>query len=397
MTSAITTAEPRPIELDAAGPFSFRPRSYREMIWIARQLFEGGLLPRSITSAQAAFTVIQAGGELELFPMQSLRLFHVIEGRAVPSAGLFVALCKRSPLCLYFHLAESTDEVVRYVTHRRGDPELTTLTWTRATAERAGLWGRGTWAKYPGQMLRARCGSDLARAVYPDLVGGLYAADELGLEEPMEERPRRAPRAWLSEEPPSKNTEKSMEAPTSKNADVFAETTQKPRETPGDITPPPSAPLPPDSAEGLPPMEAELIRQLFEAAEPGSPEWAAAKERRAQAAKARTITQREHAELGELARRRAEEHAAKVAPTVAPEPPPEPERHDGEVFRAIEMAYRGATTKRHLDEADTLCTSALTDGRLTRTQGKALLVVRKVAADRIAKTEQPTREPGEEG
>ena len=42
-------------------------------------------------------------------------------------------------------------------------------------------------------MLRARASAALARAVYPDFVGGLYDPDELGAPEPRDVTPARTP------------------------------------------------------------------------------------------------------------------------------------------------------------------------------------------------------------
>ncbi len=36
------------------------------------------------------------------------------------------------------------------------------------------------WQKYPKTMLRWRCATELARAVYPDVVSNVYTPDELG-------------------------------------------------------------------------------------------------------------------------------------------------------------------------------------------------------------------------
>ncbi|MEO1632356.1 MAG: recombinase RecT [Bacteroidota bacterium] len=121
---------------------------------------------------------IIAGHELGIGPMQALRSIHVVKGKPILSADLMVALCKRSGVCRYFRLVESTPERAVYETQREGDPEPTRLVWTMQDAKRARLTGNGNWQKHPAAMLRARCSSALARAVYPDLVAGIYEDDE---------------------------------------------------------------------------------------------------------------------------------------------------------------------------------------------------------------------------
>ena len=163
---------------------AFEPRDIDEGYEMAKLLVASGLLPRGIQRPEAAFAIIAAGRELGLTAMQSLRSIHIIEGKPSLSADLVAALCKSRPdVCLYFRLVESTDRVARYETHRRGEPEPTPMSFTIEQAQRAGVAGKDNWKKYPEAMLRARCITALARAVYPDLAMGVYDPDEV-TEEP---------------------------------------------------------------------------------------------------------------------------------------------------------------------------------------------------------------------
>jgi hypothetical protein len=74
----------------------------------------------------------------------------------------------------------SDAQVATYQTKRRGEPEPTTMSFSWEDAQRAGVTGKDNWRKYPAAMLRARCITALARAVYPDLAMGIYDPDELG-------------------------------------------------------------------------------------------------------------------------------------------------------------------------------------------------------------------------
>lgn len=48
-------------------------------------------------------------------------------------------------------------------------------------AKRANLTGKGPWVTYPAAMLRARCISSMARAMFPDALSGVvYTPEELG-------------------------------------------------------------------------------------------------------------------------------------------------------------------------------------------------------------------------
>ena len=134
----------------------------------------------NVHSAEEAFVRIATGMELGLTAMQSLRGVHVINGRPQMSADMMVGVCLSRPeICEYFQLVESTPERAVYRTKRRGSPEPVTLVFTIEDARRAGLLGSKTWMAHPAPMLRARCSSQLARAVYPDLTNGLYTEDEM--------------------------------------------------------------------------------------------------------------------------------------------------------------------------------------------------------------------------
>jgi len=183
---AVAATAPSGVVPNAEVSRAFEPRNIDEGYELAKLLVASGLMPRGIQRPEAAFAIIAAGRELGLTAMMSLRSIHIIEGRPTLSADLVAALCKsRSDVCLYFRLVESTDLVARYETHRRGEPSPTPMSFTWEDATRAGVVSKDTWKKYPAAMLRARCITALARAVYPDLAMGIYDPDELTTPEPV--------------------------------------------------------------------------------------------------------------------------------------------------------------------------------------------------------------------
>lgn len=162
---------------------AFEPADVSQAVKLAQILVASRLLPRAIATPEAAFAVIMSGRELGLTAMQSLRSIHIIEGKPTMSADLMVALVKRSPVCRYFRLAESTAERAVYETQRRDDPEPTRLAFTMSEARDAGVAGKDNWRKFPAAMLRARAASALVRAVYPDVLLGVYDSDSGELED----------------------------------------------------------------------------------------------------------------------------------------------------------------------------------------------------------------------
>ena len=192
-------------------PDVFTPRTMAEAWKLAETFHASGLLPRGVNSPAAAFTIIATGAELGLSPMASLRSIHVIEGKPVLSAALIAGIVQRRPdLCEGFALVESTETIATYETKRRGQ-EPVRMSFTIEQAQRARLTDKDNWKKYPHAMLRARASAELARAVYPDVVGGLYDPDEIPGAEARTAEPRPVvqppPRRTLAAASPASSAE----------------------------------------------------------------------------------------------------------------------------------------------------------------------------------------------
>lgn len=153
------------------------PRDYQEAFAMAGAMARSGLF--AAKSPEQAVVILMTGMELGLAPAQAMRGIYVVQNRPVLSADMMVAICKAAKdVCCFFRLVETTDTKATYETQRVGDPEPTRLTFTMEDAKRAKLSGKEIWQAYPAPLLRARCSSGLARAVYPDLLLGLYTPEE---------------------------------------------------------------------------------------------------------------------------------------------------------------------------------------------------------------------------
>lgn len=174
----------RPVEVSP-----YEPQSYAMAKEMAKDFCESKLT--KVRTQQQAILVMATGRDLDIPATTALRMIYVADfgqGDQISlSADLMVALClRRKDVCEYFRCLESTDEIATYATKRRGDPERT-ATFTIKDKERAGLGAvkdgkdasKTNWAKYPRMMLRHRAAAELAREVYPDIIGGFYTADEL--------------------------------------------------------------------------------------------------------------------------------------------------------------------------------------------------------------------------
>jgi len=140
----------------------------------------------AVRSPEEALVILMTGHELGLRPMQSLRGIYVVNGKPVLSADMLVAAVRASGACESWRVITTTAERCEIHTRRRGESTDEVGIWTKADAERAGVYRKaGPWQQYPDRMLRHRTASDLARRVYPDVCLGVYVQGELDDDAPQ--------------------------------------------------------------------------------------------------------------------------------------------------------------------------------------------------------------------
>lgn len=161
----------------SAGMAAFEPRDFSELERLAKRCIDSRLF--KVASPDAALVIMLTGASLGLSPVAALRGIHVIEGKSVLSSDLLVAVVLKSGQCLRWTVAETTEERCVIETHRKGQQAPYRHTWTMAMARKAGLASKGNWNTYPAAMLRARCSSEIARIVYPDVMFGVFVEGEL--------------------------------------------------------------------------------------------------------------------------------------------------------------------------------------------------------------------------
>lgn len=214
-------------------PAQWEPENLAAGIELSKLISAGQLLPSSLRGKPAdVLLVMMTGREFGLSPMQSIRSIHVIDGKGVVSADILVAFCKRrADVCRYFRMVESSGTVATYETHRVGEPSPTKMSFTLEEAKLAGLAGRGNWSKFPAAMLRARCSSALARAVYPDLCAGIYDPDELDAPAANNAAPASIPQGFIDAPGETVTAEPVVEAaPVAAPVADQAEATQEDKE-----------------------------------------------------------------------------------------------------------------------------------------------------------------------
>lgn len=171
------------------------PQNIAEAISLSERLVKSQMVAKTFRDSPVdVLAIIMRGAELGLPPMTSLDALQIVNGKVTLKAETMTALCRRrSDVCKYIRLVKSDATECIAETHRVGDPDKTTMGFSMADAKAAELLGNATWKKYPAAMLRARCLSALCKAVYSDLMLGLYDPDEVENMAPVATLPEAKP------------------------------------------------------------------------------------------------------------------------------------------------------------------------------------------------------------
>lgn len=150
------------------------------MLQMADALVQSGMLPKHITTPQAAVAIIQRGRELGIPPMHALSNIVYIQGKPTANSELMLALIYRDhgDGAVVFTRSDNMRCDIAY--RRRSWDRSQSYSFTLDDAKQAGLMSNQTWQKYPAAMLRARAISAVARMAFPDSIGGMYSPEELG-------------------------------------------------------------------------------------------------------------------------------------------------------------------------------------------------------------------------
>lgn len=121
--------------------------------------------------------ILLAAKELGVGPCQALNGgIWSIQGKVEISARLMNGLIRRAGHSI--KTIRSDDECCTLL-GTRTDGDSFEVSFTKADAEKAGLWGSNTWKKYPGDMLYNRCMSRLGRRLFSDVIGQCYIEGEI--------------------------------------------------------------------------------------------------------------------------------------------------------------------------------------------------------------------------
>lgn len=144
-------------------------------------IMKTNFFPQVKTVEQACVIILKAK-ELGIPPVQAFTSIAVINGKPTISAEMMLSLIYKNCKGAVVNYVETSETRCEIKAKRpEAGAEFCVFTFTLDDAKRAGLSGKGPWASYPAAMLRARCISAMARALFADALSGcVYTPEELG-------------------------------------------------------------------------------------------------------------------------------------------------------------------------------------------------------------------------
>ena len=147
---------------------------YQEMEKMATVIANSGLF--GVKNPVQALALMLVAASEGLHPATAARDYHVIQGRPALKSDAMLAKFQAAGGKVEWH-AYGADTCTATFSHPQGGK--VTIKWTFEMAKAAGLTVKDVWKQYPRAMLRARVISEGIRTVYPAVLCGMYAPEEV--------------------------------------------------------------------------------------------------------------------------------------------------------------------------------------------------------------------------
>lgn len=169
----------------------FDESKFNQAVKLASTLAKSSIVPKHFQGkGEDVFAALVLGAELGFQPMQSLQAIVLIQGQCTLKAQTQLALVRsKCPSAIIEIKADEEKKIVTCTAKRDKEDFGFTSTWDMQKAKQMGLAGKDNWLKQPVTMLRWRCVSEALRMVFPDVLQGIYATEEL---EEVEASPERS-------------------------------------------------------------------------------------------------------------------------------------------------------------------------------------------------------------
>lgn len=147
---------------------------YEDMERMASVIAQSGLF--GVKHPVQALALMLVAASEGLHPATAARDYHVIQGRPALKTDAMLARFQATGGRVQWH--DYSDTVVSATFSHPAGGSLK-VEWTMDRAKAAGLAGKDIWKQYPRAMLRARVISEGIRTVYPGVLSGMYAPEEV--------------------------------------------------------------------------------------------------------------------------------------------------------------------------------------------------------------------------
>ncbi len=178
MSNALKVIDNRYINQIKTGGFLV-PTSLESALKSAEIIGKSTFCPSNFKGKEADIVVaLQYAQELDVHPVLMLQNICLINGRICIWGDLVRAICLRQG---NISIKETYDEetMVATCTIKRDNKEPVFRTFSKAKAEKAGLWGKtGPWSTYPDRMIVLRAFGFAARDACADILKGIITREE---------------------------------------------------------------------------------------------------------------------------------------------------------------------------------------------------------------------------
>jgi hypothetical protein len=183
--AAQTVAAPshQPDVASAVGPSAaLVPQTYEQLERFCDTVAHSQMVPKQYRGEpQDVMVTVMHGMEVGLKPLQALQNITVINGKPSVYGDAAIALVRASGLCAEIKetIEEGGELAAICYARRKDNGDESTHAFSVTDAKEAGLWSKpGPWQDYPKRMLQMRARSWVLRDLFPDVLQGLYIAEE---------------------------------------------------------------------------------------------------------------------------------------------------------------------------------------------------------------------------
>lgn len=181
------------------------PRNLDEVYRLSQAIALSGIAPDGMKKPEQVMIAVMHGMEIGLPPMQAVQRIAVIHGRPTLWGDAIPALLWARGFKIDEGHEGEGDTRTAWCEITRPDGHKVRRTFSVAEAKKANLWDKsGPWRNYQDRMLAMRARGFAARDGAPDVLSGLYLAEEVQDMAPMRDvtpAPLEIPEELFADEP----------------------------------------------------------------------------------------------------------------------------------------------------------------------------------------------------